>query len=121
MRREDLHLRAARAQASLDPSGSATIGIAAHYRDAGSAAPSAEAVAAFIEAGAYAKASGANVEAVQWFDRAIVLLGPDDPLRRSLRLTRFVAAQSAWHGHFDGRSIRRKSVFGQVESAGSRQ
>ena len=121
VRREDLHLRAARAQASLDPSGSATIGIAAHYRDAGSAAPSAEAVAAFTEAGAYAKASGANVEAVQWFDRALALLGPDDPLRRSLRLTRFVAAQSAWHGHFDASSIRRKSVSGQVESAGSRQ
>ncbi len=116
VRREDLHLRAARAQTSLDSSGAATIRIAAHYRDAGSAAPTDEAVQAFARAGGYAKASGANVEAVQWFDRALGLLGPDDPLRRQLRLTRFVAAQSAWHGHFDENSIRRRTKPSGVPS-----
>ena len=104
--REELHLVAADALALLDRSGTASMAIAAHFAAAGSAAPTESAVAAFTKAGTYADQKWAKAEAVQWFDMALGLLAPDDDRRRSLRLTRFVSAQAAWHWHHDQRSIQ---------------
>jgi DNA-binding SARP family transcriptional activator len=104
--REELHLRAAHALSQLDRTGTAAMNIAAHYLAAGSAAAPDEAFAAFVAAGSFADQSWAKAEAVQWYDRAMALLPADDPRRRALRLTRFVAAQGAWHWHHDSRSIR---------------
>lgn len=98
--REDRHVEAAQAWARLPHTSDSVLAVAAHYRAAGSAAPAEAATVAFTEAGAVSDDSGAKVEAVQWYDRSLALLSPDDPRHRSVRLTRFVAAQAAWHWHF---------------------
>jgi DNA-binding SARP family transcriptional activator len=107
--REELHLRAAHALQSLDVAGTAPTAIAAHFVAAGSAAPVDDAIAAFTTAGRHADDKWAKAEAVQWYDRALAILAPDDDRRRALRLTRFVSAQAAWHWHHDQRSIRQVS------------
>jgi hypothetical protein len=71
--------------------------VASHYLAAADAAGLDEAVEAFTEAGAESDRTGAKVEAVKWYDRALSRLPDDDPRRPPLRLKRFVAAQSAWH------------------------
>lgn len=99
LEREDRHLEAAEAWAGLPKTADSALAMASHYQAAGSAAPSDTAATAFAKAGDHADQSGAKVEAVQWYDRALALLPDDDPRRRSVRLTRFVAAQAAWHWH----------------------
>jgi DNA-binding SARP family transcriptional activator len=94
---EDLHVAAAAAWASQPPSDGITVTIASHYLAADAAAGLDEAVKAFTEAGAESDRTGAKVEAVKWYDRALNRLPADDPRRPPLRLKRFVAAQAAWH------------------------
>ncbi len=94
---EDLHVAAARAWASQPRSEGVTEAVASHYLAAADAAGLDEAVDAFSEAGAESDRTGAKVEAVKWYDRALSRLPDDDPRRTPLRLKRFVAAQSAWH------------------------
>lgn len=94
---EDLHVAAAEAWASQTRSEGVTEAVAAHYLAAADAAGLDEAVEAFTEAGAESDRTGAKVEAVKWYDRALDRLAEDDPRRPPLRLKRFVAAQAAWH------------------------
>lgn len=94
---EDLHAAAAGAWASQPHSDGVTVAVASHYLAAAEAAGLDEAVQAFTEAGAESDRTGAKVEAVKWYDRALGRLPDDDPRRPSLRLKRFVAAQAAWH------------------------
>ena len=97
LRLEDLHVAAAGAWVSQPRSEEVTEAVAAHYLAAADAAGLDEAVEAFTEAGAESDCTGAKVEAVKWYDRALSRLPDDDPRRPPLRLKRFVAAQSAWH------------------------
>jgi hypothetical protein len=94
---EDLHLAAAEAWASQPRSEGVTEAVASHYLAAADAAGLDEAVEAFTAAGAQSDRTGAKVEAVNWYDRALTRLPNDDLRRPPLRLKRFVAAQSAWH------------------------
>lgn len=94
---EDLHVAAAKAWASQPPSDGINLTIASHLLAAGTAAGIHEAVRAFAEAGAGSDRTGAKVEAVKWYDRALSCLPDNDPRRAPLRLRRFVAAQAAWH------------------------
>ena len=96
---EDLHLAAAQAWEHAPTSEDTTLHAAMHYVNAGTAAPVERSIDAFERAGSDADRSGAKVEAVQWYDRALKLLSEDDPRHRRVRLTRFVAAQGAWHWH----------------------
>ena len=94
---EDLHIAAAEAWASQPRSDGVTVAVASHYLAAATAAGLDEAVAAFTEAGAASDRTGAKVEAVEWYDRALSRLPDDDSRRAPLRLKKFVAAQVAWH------------------------
>lgn len=94
---EDLHVAAAKAWASQPQSDGITVTVASHFLAAGTAAGIDEAVQAFTEAGAESDRTGAKVEAVNWYDRALTHLPDNDPRRAPLRLKRFVAAQAAWH------------------------
>ena len=94
---EDLHVAAANAWASQPQSDGVTVTVASHFLAAGTAAGLPEAVQAFTEAGSESDRTGAKVEAVKWYDRALSRLPDDDPRRAPLRLKRFVAAQAAWH------------------------
>ncbi|MDW3212566.1 MAG: BTAD domain-containing putative transcriptional regulator [Ilumatobacteraceae bacterium] len=94
---EDLHVAAARAWASQPRSEGVSAAVASHYFAAADAADLDDAVEAFTEAGEESDRSGAKVEAVKWYDRALSRLPADDLRRTPLRLKRFVAAQSAWH------------------------
>jgi DNA-binding SARP family transcriptional activator len=94
---EDLHMAAAGAWASQPRSNGVTVAIASHYLAAAAAAGLDQAVEAFTEAGAENDRTGAKVEAVKWYDRALTRLPDDDPRRGALRLKKFVAAQAAWH------------------------
>lgn len=105
---EDLHLEAARAWESHPAADDAVLQAATHYFSAGTAAPTEPAIDAFERAGTEADTSGAKVEAVLWYDRALKLLAPDNPRHRRVRLTRFVAAQGAWHWHY-GDHLRTKN------------
>lgn len=95
--REDLHLRAAEVWRRSHRTPEANLELASHLWAARSIAPVDESIASFTLAGDHADASGAKVEAVTWYDRALGLLGESDPRHRTVRLTRFVAAQAAWH------------------------
>ena len=97
LRLEDLHVAAAGAWASQPRSEGVTETVASHYLAAADAAGLDEAVEAFTEAGAESDRTGAKVEAVKWYDRALTRLPDGDPRRPPLRLKRFVAAQAAWH------------------------
>lgn len=94
---EDLHMAAANAWTSQVRSDGRTVAIASHYLAAATAAGLDEAVEAFTSAGAESDRTGAKVEAVKWYDRALSRLPEDDPRRPQLRLKKFVAAQVAWH------------------------
>lgn len=94
---EDLHLAAALAWASQPRSDGITIAVASHYLAAATAAGIEQAIDAFTEAGEESDRTGAKVEAVEWYDRAIERLPGNDPRRSTLRLKKFVAAQVAWH------------------------
>lgn len=94
---EDLHLAAAAAWGSQPRSDGVTVAVASHYLAAATAAGIDESVAAFTEAGVESDRTGAKVEAVEWYDRALTRLPADDPRRGPLRLKKFVAAQVAWH------------------------
>ena len=110
VRRQDLHLAAAHAWEEFRGGRAEPSTIAAHYLDAGSAAPREAALAAFVAAGDYFDTAGAKVEAVGWYDHALSLLDEDDPRSRKIRLRRFVVAQAAWHWHYDRRSIVRANA-----------
>ena len=94
---QDLHVAAAEAWEPVARSDDAAVAMASHYLAAGAAAASGAAASAFIEAGAASDRTGAKVEAVQWYNRALDQLPADDPRRATLRLQKFVAAQVAWH------------------------
>lgn len=94
---EDLHIAAAEAWASQPGSDGVTVAVASHYLAAGTAVGLDVAVAAFTAAGAESDRTGAKIEAVEWYDRALNRLPEHDPRRASLRLKKFVAAQVAWH------------------------
>lgn len=94
---QDLHVAAAEAWGSVPRSDDAAMAMASHYLAAGAAASTGSAADAFIEAGAASDRTGAKVEAVQWYNRALEQLAEDDPRRATLRLQKFVAAQVAWH------------------------
>ena len=94
---QDLHVAAAEAWGSDTQSDDAAVAVASHYLAAGNAAEREAAARAFIEAGAASDRTGAKVEAVQWYNRALDQLPKDDPRRTSLRLQKFIAAQVAWH------------------------
>ena len=94
---QDLNVAAAEAWAALSPSQDVTVAVASHYLAAGPAASPEASIEAFIDAGDASDRTGAKVEAVQWYDHALERLADDDPRRGSLRLRKFVAAQTAWH------------------------
>jgi|GEM_PF-1456077 len=94
---EDLHVAAEGAWASQPRSDRVTVAVASHCLAAGAAAGLDEAVEAFTAAGAESDRTGAKVEAVKWYDRALTRLPDGDPRRATLRLKKFVAAQAAWH------------------------
>lgn len=108
LRRQDMHALAAATMErilghSIDHHRAA---IASHYRASGRAAEQERALAAFMSAAEQADRTWAKDEAVRWYDAALELLPADDSRRTKLRLTRYVAAQTAWHWHYDQRSIR---------------
>ncbi len=94
---EDLHIAAAEAWASQPRSDGVKMAVASHYLAAATAAGLEEAVESFTEAGAASDRTGAKVEAVLWYDRALRRLPEEDSRRVPLRLKKFVAAQAAWH------------------------
>ncbi len=94
---EDFHIAAAEAWASQPRSDGVTVAVASHYLAASTAAGLDVAVEAFTAAGVESDRTGAKVEAVAWYDRALGRLPVDDPRRPALRLKKFVAAQVAWH------------------------
>jgi DNA-binding SARP family transcriptional activator/tetratricopeptide (TPR) repeat protein len=117
LRRQDMHALAAATMErilgrSIDQHRAA---IASHYRAAGRAAEPEQALSAFIAAAEQADRTWAKDEAVRWYDAALELLPDNDPGRSRLRLTRFVAAQTAWHWHYDQLSISRSKQAEQPD------